>query len=1072
MDPPPWARSATSVCKVLAVDPAAGITEQLARVRLGIYGPNYLEGSQIPTLASFFATEIYAPPQILLLSIGVLSSLIGGWDGTFGAFLVILVLMPTLIAIDYSARHAVASLHESSPQQAVVVRNSGETIKLGRSNLAPGDLVLLREGMEVPADIRLIQSHFLEIDESRLTGDSSPIPKNPKIIMPAGVEPLDCANLALAGTLVKRGRGSGVVYRTGKATQLGQMLRRTTKQGRKAPPSEPLDAETSRKQAARDRPTRLQAMVVQNSWKLTLIVVMGTVLAAFLGLLRGATLVDVLLLWLTLLFVSLPEDFGVLLLGMLAAGAKSLAARDIFVTQLWAAENIGFVDTMVVDMGGTLTESKPILSKAMAGPILLSSGELLAASQGRIPKGCVLTEAGSLQAVGKLLEAWLYMSEIGEDLVQALPIEGKVNGDMASTQAGPIESEKQAQEEGVDDDGAFIIGMEASDSLMDPFADDDDEEDEEVSAEINFRCTPLDRAILDLVGGLDLFKSQEGEQDSGAELWRTWKGGIGENGVGKSSSIGSVSTSSDSQSGDLRPILKSSYWDKSQRAELVSETPYDRKLRSSSKVFRPHLGVPKVARPPPPPVIPEPTRSVHATALVAAMKSRIQTNTNTAPVSSAESGASSILSTQRSSSLSSSSRGGSTAAATSGSAPNSENRLGSAGQSRPATSAIAEGGENRRDTLSSAASSEEEPDLGALKLWRGQRQFIRGAPEYVLEMCSSAVGRTGEEVPVATVEADVREMVSQLTRQGLGLVAFAYRDLPLPAPGAKSLNDSLPSLGEGRDATFLGILALQEPVRADAADAVRACQIAGIRVVMVTEEHEDVALGVGRSIGLISPDEAKEGAGSVRCGDAALLLMGEEELREAIQGAAIFSGAGPNDKLKIVEALQSLKYCVLATGAVWDDIEVLASAHVGVALGWATDQARDAAAVVVLESGFAGLAESVIESRRLVDNLRKAVALYLGVKLGLLVLFVWGTALNFFSAGHRPRPSSPPLHLHWCLVRVRLRTPRLAPSTETSKPDLGSRYGRGSPRRDHRLRPLRVRLRLHKPSHLHVLCNP
>jgi Ca2+-transporting ATPase len=254
--------------------------------------------------------------------------------------------------------------------------------------------------------------------------------------------------------------------------------------------------------------------------------------------------------------------------------------------------------------------------------------------------------------------------------------------------------------------------------------------------------------------------------------------------------------------------------------------------------------------------------------------------------------------------------------------------------------------------------------LAVVQVWRAPDRprlavAAKGAPEAIARLCGpSAVGQTRIEDGVRVLAAD-----------GLRVLAIARSEIgdgPLPEdPSALALR-------------FVGLVGLEDPVRESVPGAVAECRAAGIRVVMITGDYPVTAQAVARKAGL----EATR----VITGPE-LAAMSDDELRARVRETSVFARTLPEQKLRLVEALSSNGEVVGMTGDGVNDAPALKAAHVGIAMGArGTDVAREAAAVVLLEDDFALLVHGVRTGRRIVDNLKKALAYILAVHLPIVGL--------------------------------------------------------------------------------------
>jgi len=263
--------------------------------------------------------------------------------------------------------------------------------------------------------------------------------------------------------------------------------------------------------------------------------------------------------------------------------------------------------------------------------------------------------------------------------------------------------------------------------------------------------------------------------------------------------------------------------------------------------------------------------------------------------------------------------------------------------------------------------------LAVVQVWRApaQRELIvavKGAPETVAKLCGLA-GQVRE-----TFDDDVRRAASS----GLRVLAIAR---------AEARAEALPDDPAQFTFRFVGLVGLEDPVRADVPRAVAECRSAGIRVVMITGDYPSTAEAIAQKAGL---DTARVVTG------AALAQMQPDERRKAVAETSVFARMLPEQKLELVQALAANGEIVAMTGDGVNDAPALKAAHVGVAMGArGTDVAREAAAVVLLEDDFAALVDGIRTGRRIVDNLKKALAYILAVHLPIVGLTLVPIAMGW-----------------------------------------------------------------------------
>jgi Ca2+-transporting ATPase len=243
--------------------------------------------------------------------------------------------------------------------------------------------------------------------------------------------------------------------------------------------------------------------------------------------------------------------------------------------------------------------------------------------------------------------------------------------------------------------------------------------------------------------------------------------------------------------------------------------------------------------------------------------------------------------------------------------------------------------------------------------------FTKGAPERLLERCNSIL--VGDET--RPIDRDgVLDEAERLAANGLRVIGVAWRLHESPdAPSLESIE---------RELTFVGLVAMIDPPRAEAAEAVALCRSAGITPVMVTGDHPATARAIAQRLGIVGP------TGRVVTGSE-LERLSPEELKNQAKSISVFARVSPSQKIAIVEALQASGECVAMTGDGVNDAPALKRADIGVAMGrTGTDVAREASAMTLLDDNFATIVAAVREGRRIYDNIRKFVRFVMGGNSG------------------------------------------------------------------------------------------
>ncbi|MBP8259620.1 MAG: cation-transporting P-type ATPase [Verrucomicrobia bacterium] len=253
-----------------------------------------------------------------------------------------------------------------------------------------------------------------------------------------------------------------------------------------------------------------------------------------------------------------------------------------------------------------------------------------------------------------------------------------------------------------------------------------------------------------------------------------------------------------------------------------------------------------------------------------------------------------------------------------------------------------------------------------------KRIYLKGAVEVVIDRCSAAIDEHGQPIPLDRQR--VLGHVSRLAASGLRVLAFARAEAASATTHIRA--SSLPS-----EFAFLGLQGMIDPPRPEAIEAVAACHRAGIRVKMITGDHAETAVSIGRQLGLMEKDPAPDRSSALTGKD--LAAISDEELIEAAEKVSVFARVTPEQKLRLVEALQSRDHIVAMTGDGVNDGPALKQANIGIAMGiTGTEVAKEASDMVLTDDNFASIRAAVEEGRNVFDNLTKIITWALPSNLG------------------------------------------------------------------------------------------
>lgn len=313
-----------------------GLTHSEAAKRIQEIGPNILlEKKKKPAWVLFLAQ--FKDFMILILAAAaVISGIVGDLTDTIIILLIILLNALLGFTQEYRAEKTMESLKKLTETQTKVIREA-QTIVVPSQELVPGDVVVLEAGNMTPADIRLIETFSLKVDESSLTGESVAIDKIADPLEKEGLAPGDQLNMVFKGTLITNGRASGLVVGTGMSTEIGKIAGLLQENA----PITPLQQR------------------MQRFGKVISYLILGICALLFAsGVARGEDIFQVLLLSVSLAVAAIPEALPALITIALSLGAGRLANKKALIRKLPAVESLGSVTYICTDKTGTLTQNK------------------------------------------------------------------------------------------------------------------------------------------------------------------------------------------------------------------------------------------------------------------------------------------------------------------------------------------------------------------------------------------------------------------------------------------------------------------------------------------------------------------------------------------------------------------------------------------------------------------------------------------------------------------------------------------------------------------------------------------
>ncbi len=339
-------RDGVELAREHGVDPEHGLPADEVAQRALQHGPNALPSTANRSISALLLEQFSDFMILVLLGAAVVSGLVGDLVDTL-VILAIVVLNAVIGLVQaWRADQALAALQRMAASQATVVR-AGQVQQVAAHALVPGDIVLLEAGNKVPADLRLLQIAQLKIDESALTGESVTVDKHAQVLTGTGHGVGDRLNMAFKGTTATHGRARGLVVATGMQTELGKVAGL-------------LDQDTNRS-------TPLQLRLAAFGKRVALAVIGICVVIFVVGVLRGESPLQMVLVAISLAVAAIPEALPAVVTVLLALGARKMVSFNALIRRLPSVETLGSVTFICSDKTGTLTQNRMQTECLVAG---------------------------------------------------------------------------------------------------------------------------------------------------------------------------------------------------------------------------------------------------------------------------------------------------------------------------------------------------------------------------------------------------------------------------------------------------------------------------------------------------------------------------------------------------------------------------------------------------------------------------------------------------------------------------------------------------------------------------------
>jgi Ca2+-transporting ATPase len=348
-----------------------GLSPNEAADRLARFGENKLTVKEkISTLKIFFA-QFKNILVIILILAAFLSAFLGHYIESFAVFVIVIFSAVLGFVQEYRAEKSLEALQDLALPKSLVVRD-GKTVEIFSSEMVPGDILVISAGNKISADVRLLESVNLQIEEGALTGESLPSQKEAEKVLAEKTALGDRLNMAYTGTSATYGRGLGLVVATGMSTELGKIAGLLSE--------------------VKQQETPLKINLDSLAKKLGAVALVVVALIVALGIIRQESLVEMLLFGVSLAVAVVPEALPAVVTVSLALGATKMAKRNALVRNMPVVETLGSTTVICTDKTGTLTKDEMTVKSAVT-----LAGKYKFEGSGYEPKGEVFFDKQTLK---------------------------------------------------------------------------------------------------------------------------------------------------------------------------------------------------------------------------------------------------------------------------------------------------------------------------------------------------------------------------------------------------------------------------------------------------------------------------------------------------------------------------------------------------------------------------------------------------------------------------------------------------------------------------------------------------
>jgi len=330
-----------------------GLNERRVREAIEKYGYNEIQGKKenkslkilIRQINSFIVYILFAAVFISLITKNYLDAIV----------IAAILILNTILGFiqEYRAEKSIEALKKLETKKVLVLRNNEQKL-INSRELVPGDIIIIEEGIKVPADCYLLESYEIEADESILTGESVPVKKEIGAIN-KDVQIAERKNMLFSATTVTKGRGKAIVVSTGMNTEVGKIASLIQKQN--------------------DKHTPLQAKLDKVGKTLGYLVIIIAVIVFIVGMIDKQNPADMLLISISLAVAAVPEGLPAIVTISLALGTRRMVKRNVLIRKLSSVETLGSTTVICADKTGTMTQNKMQVTKLYVDNKIINPGE-------------------------------------------------------------------------------------------------------------------------------------------------------------------------------------------------------------------------------------------------------------------------------------------------------------------------------------------------------------------------------------------------------------------------------------------------------------------------------------------------------------------------------------------------------------------------------------------------------------------------------------------------------------------------------------------------------------------------